>query len=172
MIEQQFPQFIASIFSWLQMVYFGTGYVWLMIMVVVWLIIGIVQCLARLLITLLPSCPLPGWRSPWKPEIRIQTPKPNHSPGSSLLLGITLMSMSWGTEEKEISRPQMEDVLELPVCTSANQEPCIQLRWVREVFKQLVVETGFCLFISSLACPQRIVGSFVLAGWPNSFGLF
>ena len=41
------------------------------------------------------------------------------SPSKLSSPGMTLMSMSWGTEEKEISRPQMEEVS--PGCTSASQ---------------------------------------------------
>ena len=69
------------------------------------------------------SCSRPGQSGPIHLKVNqvrsFQLLIEKYPPSSKLSPGMTLMSMSWGTEEKEISRPQMEAVS--PGCTSASQ---------------------------------------------------
>ena len=77
------------------------------------------------------SCSRPGQSGPLHLKVNqvrsFQLLLEKYPPSSKLSPGMTLMSMSWGTEEKEISSPQMDEVEEAPVCTSASQAPCNQI---------------------------------------------
>ena len=108
-------QFWDWLFSLLQTVYFGTGYVWLIVVVINnWLR---PQCLARLI----TPC-LPGWSpSCSESEIRIN---PETEPLTRLLavardnLDVNVLGDGG---EGDLEAADGGEVFEPPVCTSANQ---------------------------------------------------
>lgn len=86
---------------------------------------------------------------------------------------MTLMSISWGTEEKEISRPQIEAV-ESPDCTSASHVPCCVARPGRNLTTMVVLTMPSPVFTRPSLLPcwtpplgRAGPGSTLAAGWVN-----